>query len=68
MEIDENVLCQIGETQFEPDSKLLGAPGEQILRFGAVGTGQTTLKLVYHRPWEKGLEPSETFSTQVVVR
>jgi len=67
-EIDENVVQQVGETEFEQLSPLLGAPEKQILRFKPVGAGQSTLKLVYRRPWEKDVEPLETYSLQVVVQ
>jgi predicted secreted protein len=65
-EMDENVLHQVGESEFEQMSPLLGAPEKQILRFKPVGAGQSTLKLVYHRPWEKGVEPLREFSIQVI--
>jgi predicted secreted protein/cell division septation protein DedD len=65
-EIDEDVVQQVGETEFEQLSPLLGAPEKQILRFRPTGTGQSTLKLVYHRPWEKGAEPIREFSVQVL--
>lgn len=65
---EERILRQAGEAEFQPQSELMGAPGVQILRFEAVSAGQTTLNLVYHRPWEEGVEPLETFSLQVVVR
>jgi len=61
----EKIIRQVGEIEFQPESDLLGAPGKQILRFQAVGPGQTALKLVYRRPWEKGVEPAKTFSLQV---
>lgn len=67
-EIDENILRQLEEQDFKPQSKLVGAPGIQTLYFQAVGEGQTTLKLIYHRRWEKGVEPLETYSVEVVVR
>ncbi len=67
-ELDEQVLRQAGETEFKPESDAIGAGGVQTLRFETVNTGQTTLKLVYHRPWEEDVEPAETFSVQVVVR
>jgi inhibitor of cysteine peptidase len=67
-EIDENVMRQVGESESKPGSDLLGAPGEQVFRFQVVGEGQATLKLIYHRPWEKDAEPAKTFSIQVVVR
>jgi len=65
-EMDAGLLRQMGETEFEQLSPLLGAPEKQILRFKAVDAGQSTLKLVYHRSWEKGVEPAKEFSLQVV--
>jgi inhibitor of cysteine peptidase len=66
--LDEQVLRQVGEAEFKQESDLVGAGGVQILRFEAVNAGTITLKLVYHRPWEKDVEPLETYSLQVVVR
>lgn len=67
-ELDTHILSQIGETEFKPESDLLGAGGMQILRFESANSGQTPLKLVYHRPWEKDVEPLQNYSIQVVVR
>ena len=67
-ELDEQVLQQAGETEFKPDSDAIGAGGVQTLRFETVISGQTTLNLVYRRPWEEGVEPAETFSVRVAVR
>ncbi len=64
-EIDKAILRQMGKTEFEAESHLLGAPAKQILRFEAVAAGQTPLRLVYRRPWEKGVAPARTFSLQV---
>ena len=66
--LDEQVLQQAGEPEFKAESDALGAGGVQVLRFEAVNAGKTTLKLVYHRPWEEGVEPLETYSIEVVVR
>jgi len=65
--LDEQVLRQAGEPEFQQESDLVGAGGVQILRFEAVNAGKMTLKLIYHRPWEKDVEPLETYSIQVVV-
>jgi len=71
-ENQESILEQIGEAEFKPsetgEPPLVGAGGWEILRFKAVGAGQMTLELVYHRSWEEGVEPLETFSIQVLVR
>lgn len=61
----EKIIRQVGEIEFQPQSALLGAPANEIMRFQAVGAGQSTLKLVYRRPWEKGVQPAKTFSIQV---
>jgi inhibitor of cysteine peptidase len=63
---DEDVLRQVGEPEFTPQSDAVGAPGSQVLRFKALREGQTTLQLVYHRPWEDA-EPERVFSVAVVV-
>ncbi len=64
-EIDEKILRQVGEIEFQSLSPLLGAPAKEILRFQPLEEGQTTLKLLYRRPWEKEIEPAETFSIQL---
>lgn len=64
---DDRILRQLGEIEFEPESTLVGAGGVQIIRFEAVSAGQSSLKLVYHRPWES-VEPLESFTLSVTVR
>jgi inhibitor of cysteine peptidase len=64
--LDEQILRQVGEPTFSPDSNVPGSPGTQTIRFRAAGEGRTVLHLVYHRPWEEG-EPARTFSVDVVV-
>ena len=67
----DSILEQIGEAQFKPretgDPPLVGAGGWESFDFKAVNPGQMTLKLVYRRPWEEGVEPLKTFSLQVAV-
>ncbi len=38
------------------------------LTFKALQAGTATLTLVYHRPWETGVEPIDTFTVTVTVR
>jgi inhibitor of cysteine peptidase len=68
VESEGAVVRQVGEAEFKADSDLLGAGGIQTLRFEAVLEGQMDLTLVYHRPWETGVEPSDTFTVQVTVK
>jgi inhibitor of cysteine peptidase len=67
-EVDESILRQIGEIEYRPESDLIGAPSMATIQFEAVGAGQSPLELVYRRPWEEGVDPIDSFSTQVSVQ
>ncbi|HIH43800.1 MAG TPA: protease inhibitor I42 family protein [Candidatus Methanoperedenaceae archaeon] len=66
-EVNSSVLRQAGEIEFQPNSSLAGAGGVQSIRLYALAAGQTQLKLVYHRTFEKDVEPVGTFNIQVAV-
>jgi inhibitor of cysteine peptidase len=66
--VDASVLKQLGEPEFEPDTALIGSGGKFTFRFEAAASGQTLLKLVYHRPWEKDIPPEKTFEVNVTVQ
>ena len=67
--IDTAVLRQIGDVEYEPaDTGLVGSGGWESCRFEAVAAGQTTLELVYRRPWEEDVTPEQTFTLDVIVR
>jgi len=72
LESQESVLRKMGETEYRPSDAgappLVGAGGWEIFRFKATSAGQTTLRIIYRRSWEEGIEPLKTFSIQVVVR
>jgi len=65
---DAAVLEQLGASTYKADSDLMGAGGQVTLRFKAVAAGQTTLQLVYHRPWETDEPPAQTFEVSVIVK
>ncbi|MFN2159855.1 MAG: protease inhibitor I42 family protein [Anaerolineales bacterium] len=66
--LEDQILRQAGDPEFTPETDLIGSGGVQTLRFEAVKSGQTTLKLVYRRPWEGDVNLLKTFSVKVVVR
>lgn len=71
MEVDASLLQLQGEAEYNQgntgDKQSVGAGGSETLRFLAVGTGETPLKLVYRRSWEMDVEPVQTLSLQVTV-
>ncbi len=66
-ELETQYLQQQGEEEYKSDSKLIGAGGISTFTFEAVQPGQTTLKLIYSRPFEKDTPPEKTFEVTVVV-
>lgn len=71
-ELDGSILQQVGEPLFKlddaEDPPPPGTGGWTTLRFEAKASGETDLKLIYHRPWEGGEEPISTFTVHVAVR
>lgn len=69
-QVDPAVLAQQGEAEYEPldaqTTPMVGQGGWQIFRFEAISTGQTTLELVYRRPWED-TPPEITYLLAVTV-
>lgn len=68
--VDEAVLKSQGEPEYveaQPGKQLTGGGGWQTFHFQPGKTGQTNLKLIYHRPWEKDVEPIQIYEVQVTV-
>jgi len=66
--LDERFLQQQGEADYESDSDLIGAGGTATYTFKALSAGQTTLKLIYSRPFEPDNPPEKTFEINVVIK
>ena len=62
---DMNIV-QIKSAEYVPNKpQLAGSGGVQHYAFGVVGRGQTTLKIVYHRAWERNIPPALTFMLKI---
>ena len=68
-DLDPAMFRQIGEVKFRSTNpNLVGSGGIQTLTLAALKPGTATLTLVYHRPWEKGVAPIQTFSLTVTIQ
>ena len=65
---DNGIIQKVGESEFEPDRQSRGSGGNTIFRFKAVEVGETSLKLIYHRPFEKEKPPINSFETKIIVK
>lgn len=66
--VDDAILRPLGVPTFEPHGGAVGGGGKMIMRFEAVGSGPTVLKLIYRRPFEKDRSGARTFAVDVTVR
>ncbi|HBA82539.1 MAG TPA: hypothetical protein DCZ95_00450 [Verrucomicrobia bacterium] len=64
---DATVIKAIGEPDFKADSQATGAGGLFTYNFQTVADGQTVLKFVYRRPFEKDVPPIKTYELKIVV-
>jgi inhibitor of cysteine peptidase len=60
---------QVGDPVFSSSSPgLVGSGGTLTLTFNALKAGASQLTLIYHRPWETGVDPINTFTVTVTVK
>lgn len=65
--VDHPVLSLVGEPVFKAGSNELGASGKTTLTLKAVTIGSQALTLLYQRSFEKGAQPTKTFTINVTV-
>jgi len=65
IELDEAIFAHTGTTE-QRHCQMPGCPETKTWEFTARSSGTTTLRMIYHRPWEEE-EPSRTFELTVVV-
>jgi len=65
---DEKFLKLVGTEYKRPDSKFVGAGGDEVWTFKAVAEGKTALELGYVRPWDKGSKPAQSTNFVVIVK
>jgi inhibitor of cysteine peptidase len=67
-QLDTDMLMPEGEPAFTADSHMIGSGGKFTFRFLPINSGRTRLKLIYRRPWEKGVAPLKTFEVVVDIQ
>lgn len=66
--LDEEILKQVGETEFKQEREGRGVGGKIMMRFKARAAGETPLKLIYHRRFENERPPIKTFEVTITVK
>jgi inhibitor of cysteine peptidase len=65
--VDKKVLAPLGKPDYQASSAAVGSGGMFAFEFEAAAAGQTAVRLVYRRPWEKRRRPAQTFGVTVTV-
>ncbi|MDY0039216.1 MAG: protease inhibitor I42 family protein [Desulforhabdus sp.] len=65
--LEEEVVKLVGNVYQSPETKLIGAGGQEVWTFKAVGQGEIIIQMKYVRPWEKDIPPVQTKQFKVVV-
>jgi len=65
---DGTVLNKTGNEYISPQTTLIGAGGKEEWTFKALKKGNSTISMVYSRPWETDTPPAQTFDLTVVVK
>jgi inhibitor of cysteine peptidase len=69
IDLDTTMLEQVGDSVFQSNNPdMIGSDGILTMTFKALQGGTTTLTLVYHRPWETGVDPIDTFTVSVTIK
>jgi len=65
---DKDVIEQIDKPVYKSRSEAIGSGGELTFYFKALTTGQTPLKFIYFRAFEKDVPPIKSLKVTIVVR
>ncbi len=64
---DTEVIEQIDKPVYKSKSEAIGSGGELTFYFKALSTGETALKFIYFRAFEKDVPPIKSFKVTIVV-
>jgi inhibitor of cysteine peptidase len=65
--LDSTFFKPVGDPVYiSKNPGMIGSSGTVTLTYQVLTTGERTLALVYHRPWEKDTQPLDQFSISVI--
>ena len=64
---DTEVIEQIDKPVYKSKSEAIGSGGKLTFYFKALSTGQTPLKFIYFRDFERDVPPIKSFKVTIVV-
>ncbi|PKN70734.1 MAG: hypothetical protein CVU52_08855 [Deltaproteobacteria bacterium HGW-Deltaproteobacteria-10] len=69
VEGDNEILLRQGDYQYTPaEPLLLGSGGKFTFTFLGAAGGKTRLRIIYHRTFEKNIDPVKIFEVLVIIK
>ncbi|OPY84992.1 MAG: Chagasin family peptidase inhibitor I42 [Smithella sp. PtaU1.Bin162] len=68
VEADQVILPSRGGYKYTPASAMVGSAGQFVFSFRAAAAGETPLRIVYRRPFEKSAAPLKFFEVLVRIK
>jgi inhibitor of cysteine peptidase len=65
--LNAKLLTLVTNIYQRPETRLVGAGGQEVWTFKAAGEGRTDIALKYVRPWETNVPPVQTTNFVVVI-
>lgn len=65
--LDQKLLTLVTNEYVRPNTRLVGAGGNEVWKFKAISEGKTQIDLKYVRPWEKDVKPVQATNFVVVI-
>jgi predicted secreted protein len=65
--LDTNILAQ-DSSHFIASDKIISAGGIEIIKFHAIATGKSKVKLIFHKPFERNVPPLKIFELTVIIK
>jgi inhibitor of cysteine peptidase len=65
----QDLLQQSSDMEFTAASQqLVGSSGEMRFEFEAIAAGESALQMVYLRPFERDIDPLQTYTVNIIVK
>lgn len=61
-------ILELSEILFIASDKAIGAGGIEIIKLHPIAIGQSKVKLIFHKPFEKNETPLKTFEVTVIIK
>lgn len=64
----DSAVLKLDKSDFFAGDKMIGSGGTTVMKLHAITSGSSSVKLIYHRPFERNKPPLKNFSIHVQIK